>query len=341
MEKVKFVSIISLGAVVLLLASALVVTIVKFNNFKNEAKPAVVQPQEPEVKVEQPETIDMQEFKDYASQYGLSIEFLQNFFTDEIVYKNSDGIIYSPIDENLEKNDYDFDNIVREETEFKYVEDGDEITIKGIDISKYQGNINWQKVANDGVEYAFIRVGNRGYGNGELVEDPLYRQNIEGALNAGVDVGVYFYSQSITVEEAIEEAEFVLELIQGYDITYPVVYDAEEVFGDDVRTNVGLTAELRTDMTIAFCDAVKDAGYEPMVYGNIKWFVEMLDMTRLTQYDKWFAQYFKTPFFPYDFQIWQYTSAGTVDGVSGDCDLNISFKDYNPPEENSSSDISQ
>lgn len=277
-----------------------------------------------------PPSILVSDLKEYARRYNVSIEFLQRFFTDEIVYKNDDGVVFSPIDESLPKSDYVWDNLVQLERELQYQENGEIKSIKGIDVSKYQGNINWKLVAEDGVKFAFMRMGVRGYGTGDIVEDTTWRNNITGALANGIDVGVYFYSQAVTKEEAIAEADFVLERIKDYDVTYPVVFDFEEVPKEESPRTGEMTAAERTDVTIAFCERVREKGYTPMVYGNIKWFVEMVDLTRLTAYDKWFAQYFKTPFFPYDFQIWQYTGKGNVNGVPGDCDINIGFKDYNP-----------
>lgn len=285
------------------------------------------------------ETIDMQKFKEYSEQYNVSAEYLQRFFDDVIVYKNDNGVQYAPIDKTLPLSNYDWNNLVRLDNEIQYQENGGVTTIKGIDVSKYQGKINWNKVADDGVEYAFIRIGVRGYGTGDILEDEYWQRNVEGAIAAGIDVGIYFYSQAITVEEAIEEAQFVLDRVKPYDIAYPIVFDFEEI-NDEASRTLMLTQQQRTDFTIAFCDKIKEAGYQTMVYGNIKWFVEMVDLSRLTGYDKWFAQYFKTPFFPYDFQIWQYTAKGKVSGIEGDVDLNISFKDYTPDDETSSEGVS-
>ncbi|MFR2706723.1 MAG: GH25 family lysozyme [Lachnospira eligens] len=129
--------------------------------------------------------------------------------------------------------------------------------------------------------------------------------------------------------EAIEEADYVLDIIKPYRITYPVVIDFEEISGDSYRQE-NLTTEELTDIIIAFCDKIEKAGYKPMIYSNLKGFVGRLDLTRLEKYEKWFAYYSDTPYFPYEFSIWQYTESAKLDGVSGNTiDLNISFKDYN------------
>ena len=187
--------------------------------------------------------------------------------------------------------------------------------------------IDWEKVAADGVEYAFIRLGIRGYGEGKLILDDAYERNAEEALDSGLDVGVYFFTQAKNREEAVEEAEFVLEHVKNYDISYPVVLDVEEVAEDSART-ADMDKQAWTEVCIAFCERIKEAGYTPMIYGNLKTFFLMLDMEQLEGYEKWFA-YYRTPlYFPYEFSIWQYTSTGRVDGIKGDVDLNVSMKDW-------------
>lgn len=279
------------------------------------------------------EYIHKEKLKDVVAQFGSSISFVQRFFDDQIAYYHGNQIVYKPVDTNMALNDFDFTkNIVRlPDNTLDYQVDGVSQVIKGIDVSVHQNEIDWKKVKADGVDYAIIRVGRRGYGTGEVGIDDLYEENMKGAIDAGVDVGVYFFSQAISVEEAIEEADFVLEAIKDYDITYPVVFDLEEIYEDTARTD-DLTPEMATKMTIAFCQRILDAGYTPMVYGNIHWFMERVDMSQLEGYDKWFAQYFAQPFFPYDLAMWQYTATGKVDGIVGDVDINMSFKDYSKSE---------
>ena len=276
-------------------------------------------------------TVTQEEIYRYATDSSTVWEFAQRFFTDTVVYKDRDGkFVFEPINPDLPRSAYNWDNLVELETahrEVAYVQGGQTRSMKGIDISRYQKTVDWEKVAADGVAYAIIRLGYRGYDKGGLVMDELYEENVQGALNNGVAVGVYFVTQAISVEEAIEEAEFVLEHIKGHDITWPVVLDLEDPASLTART-VGLSQEERTDITVAFCETVREAGYTPMLYCNIRWFMEELDLTRLTEYDKWFAQYFNRPFFPYEYQMWQYTNNGRVDGITGPVDLNLSFVDY-------------
>ena len=199
----------------------------------------------------------------------------------------------------------------------------------GIDVSSYQGDIDWRAVKRSGVEYVFIRVGFRGYTEGTLNLDSKFHQNIQGALDAGLDVGVYFFSQAISPVEAIEEAEFVLDAIQGYDITYPVVFDWETIGSSNARTN-DIDNQTLTDCAIAFCDWVEREGYIPMVYFNLSVGYLMYDLSQLLDYDFWFAQYPASdamyPTMYYDYQIWQYTSSGSVPGIDGNVDMNIAWK---------------
>lgn len=232
----------------------------------------------------------------------------------------------APLLAELEKASYDYSRLT-EENGYKYYKDKNgEISSRiGIDVSRYQTGIDWQAVKNSGIEFAIIRLGYRGYGGeGKLVLDEQFKNHIEGALQAGLDVGVYFFSQAVSEAEALEEAEFVTEHLKGYKISCPVVFDTEEVKGADARAN-GLDKEAYTSHCIAFCEAVKEAGYEPMIYANMKWFAFSLDLTRLQDYGIWYADYEDTPQIPYRFEMWQYTETGTVPGISGNVDLNVWF----------------
>lgn len=198
--------------------------------------------------------------------------------------------------------------------------------LAGVDVSSHQNQIDWQAVADSGVSFAIIRVGYRGYTEGGLFLDEYWEENVEGALKAGLQVGAYFYSQAISAEEALEEAEFVLEAMEGWDITWPVVFDWECV-GSQART-WGASSRLVTDCTAAFCDAIEEAGYVPAFYFNQSMAVDTFRLRELQQYDFWLAQYHEAMTFPYAVQLWQYTCTGSVPGIVGDVDLNLSFRDY-------------
>ena len=258
-------------------------------------------------------------------------ELLQDLLPNLIVYRGAGGVFqYASIDRSLPQSDYDWSNLVevsKTPREVEYAVDGETVSIKGIDVSTYQGDIDWEKVAASGVKFVFIRLGYRGYESGLLVKDDRFEDNIRGALQNGIAVGVYFVTQAISVEEAVEEAQFVMENIRPYNVTWPIVLDIEDAASATART-AELSQQARTDHAIAFCETVKESGYTPMLYCNIRWFIEKLDITRITDYDKWFAQYFRKPFFPYAFQVWQYSSTGRIDGIEGNVDYNISFVDY-------------
>ena len=251
---------------------------------------------------------------------------LRPFYEDEVVVATGGKIRFFPIQDGIRKNNYSVDNLmVSDNGQLQYKEKDQVITQKGIDVSHHQGEIDWKLVAEDGVEFAFIRVGLRGYGTGKVVVDEQFENNIKGALSNGIKVGVYFYSQSINEAEVLEEAQLVLEQIAPYKVTGPVVYDAEKV--EDSRTS-SLSMEERTAMAVTFCEKVKEAGYRPMVYLNLDTAFSMLDLTKLEDYDKWLAHYGTDMYYPYAYNIWQYTEKGTVNGISTAVDLNISFETW-------------
>ena len=256
------------------------------------------------------------------------VETLRPYYPNELVVVSNGTFNFVPIRDDLQKNDYVLENLnILEDGEVQYMQDGQVVSHKGIDVSKHQGNIDWTKVAADGVEFAFIRVGLRGYGTeGKLVEDEYFEQNIKGALQAGIKVGVYFYSQAITDAELLEEANLVLEKIKPYNVELPIVYDVEKVSGGKGRAN-DLSVEERTRLTALFCQTVQDAGYKPMIYHNMEMATLMLDLGQLEQYDKWFAYYNDDLYYPYAYKVWQYSEKGAVDGINEEVDLNIWFGD--------------
>lgn len=198
-----------------------------------------------------------------------------------------------------------------------------EDTVAGVDVSAYQGDVDWQKVAASGIRFAMVRLGYRGYGTGKLVEDEVALQNIQRAIDAGLDVGVYFFSQAVSVEEAREEAQFVLERIQGYDITMPVVFDWEYI-SDEART-ANVDKRTLTDCYLAFCEAVSEAGYTPMAYFNWYQSTGMMYLTELEEYPFWLALYTDRMTYPYKIEMWQYTCTGKVPGIEGDVDIDLYF----------------
>lgn len=200
-------------------------------------------------------------------------------------------------------------------------------SLLGVDVSEYQGQIQWDRVKNAGVAFAMVRLGFRGWGSaGSVVADARGLENLHGAKAAGLMTGVYFFSQAISVEEAKEEAQFVLEQLGGQKLDLPIVFDWETVPAEDART-ANMTAEKLNACAEAFCREIQKAGYKPMVYFNPDLARRMLDLLQLQQngYDFWLAMYTDSMTYPYRVDMWQYTSGGSVDGIEGTVDLNLLF----------------
>lgn len=194
----------------------------------------------------------------------------------------------------------------------------------GIDVSRWNEDINWDKVKEAGIEYAIIRAGYRGSVTGTLVEDKYFRKNIEGAIKAGIPVGLYFFTQATTEVEAVEEASMVLALCKEYDITYPVFIDTEKA-GENGRANE-LDKKKRTAICQAFCETIRNGGYKAGIYASKNWFENKLDMNILSDDTYiWLAQYGDEVTYDGKYHMWQYTSSGRVLGIEGRVDLNLSF----------------
>lgn len=195
----------------------------------------------------------------------------------------------------------------------------------GIDVSSHQGTIDWTKVATSDVKFAMVRVGYRGYVVGDVCEDTMWQTNMQGARDNGLMIGAYFFSQAISVEEALEEAAFVLEKLNGMKLDLPIVFDWEPI-GDSART-AHMDAKTLNACAKAFCDAVEAAGYDGMVYFNIDLSSRLLDLPQMQQagYHFWLAMYSDRMTFPHRIDMWQYTDGGSVPGINGNVDLNLYF----------------
>ncbi len=206
----------------------------------------------------------------------------------------------------------------------------------GIDVSKYNGDIDWQKVADEGVSFAIIRCGYRGSSSGVIVEDPYYRRNIEGALKAGLDVGVYFFTQALDEKEAIEEASAVLSLLKGYKISYPIFIDSESAGGKGRADDLSVTA--RSKALQAFCETVRNSGKKAGIYASKNWFNNRLDISKLSADNiTWLAEYADKPTYGATYQIWQYSSAGRIPGIEGRVDMNLSYLDIDVSDDKNTS----
>ena len=229
-----------------------------------------------------------------------------------------------PINYDLAFNHYNAGCFTRDSQGRIRYNDGVTPVRYGIDVSWHQGAIDWTKVAADGISFAIIRCGYRGgSAEGKIYEDTYFKQNISGALQNGIKVGVYFFSQAMSVEEALEELEFTLNTIRGWTLTMPVVFDWEQ-YGSRTQSPDWNTV---TDCIVAFCDGVAAAGYTPVTYYNPSMAYLRLDLPRLQNYTTWLAHYVDVSGYLYDYQMWQYGSSGIVDGINGRVDMDILFTD--------------
>jgi GH25 family lysozyme M1 (1,4-beta-N-acetylmuramidase) len=229
------------------------------------------------------------------------------------------------IDPAIAGHDYDWSCLSNDGQNISY--EGDErYTIrKGIDLSYHQGNVDWSAVKAAGYEFVILRVAYRGYGSsGKLCMDSAFYTYLEGAHAVGLDVGVYIFSQAINEAEAAEEADLVIDALSGTDIELPVVFDPELIRDDTARTD-DVTGEQFTKNTITFCEKIRQAGYQPMIYSNMIWEAYLFDLRQLSEYPIWYADYEQTPQTPYAFTFWQYSDSGQVPGIEGNCDLDIQF----------------
>ncbi len=199
-----------------------------------------------------------------------------------------------------------------------------EDAVFGIDVSRWNEAIDWTKVKDAGVGYAIIRVGYRGSVTGSLVEDYYFKKNIEGAIQAGIPVGVYFFTQAIDQVEAVEEASMVLELCKDYKLTYPIFIDTEGAGGEG-RAD-GLDVKTRTAVCEAFCETIRNSGHQAGIYASKNWYNNKLDTSRLPDNIViWLAEYSDAPTYDKKYHMWQYSSSGRIVGIEGRVDLNLSF----------------
>ncbi len=250
-----------------------------------------------------------------------------NHDTQTLITKADGTEEWVEINENLAKNSYAKSRFVYKKPIMSYYLNGKEASWCGVDISSKQDVIDFKKLKKAGCDFVMIKVGGRGYSSGEIVLDEKFKDYMKSAKNAGLDIGVYFFSQAITKDEIKEEAETLLEAIKDYTVKYPVVFQMQEVEGDMSRIE-SLDIDSRTELTKLFLNIIEDAGYKPMLYGNKEWLVTRVDLEKLDKYDVWLSQEADTPDYPYEFDMWQYDKSGTISGISEETGLNICFVDY-------------
>lgn len=276
-----------------------------------------------------------------AGEYELTLQPLKDYAVPAtpVKAKVKDKVEYVAIKDIslLMKTEADIDAAIEDSSVRGALEDADKTEIQklqkttantsvGIDVSKWNKDIDWDKVKAAGVDFAIIRAGYRGSETGALVVDPYFEQNMRGATNSNLLKGVYFFTQATNEVEAVEEASMVVRLLQDYDIQYPVFIDTEGAGGNG-RAD-GLDAETRTRVCEAFCETIENEGYQAGVYASRNWYNNKLQAERLEKYFVWLAEYRKEPLYQGEYHMWQYTSKGTLDGIEGNVDMNISYLKY-------------
>ncbi len=234
---------------------------------------------------------------------------------------------YYEIIQSLPKNDYDLENNLINENGTLSYRDSKREAVKGADLSKYNGTVDFTKLKDAGIGFVMLRLGSRGYGTGKIDLDEKFVEYAQNAQLAGIQTGAYFYSQAVNEAEAIEEANYIVGAVSNFSIKYPIAIDIEKVSGDDARTDK-LTSKERTAVVKAFCDAVKGYGYKPIIYASKEMLVSSLDLEELSDYDVWLSDYDPPTDYPYRFTMWQYTKTGRIDGITGDIDLDLCFINY-------------
>jgi len=263
--------------------------------------------------------------------YVVPSEPLRVSVKDQLEYKVIDDISFyvyaeSEIDVTREDTAINEAQESADDTEDKSVKKSDKSSF-GIDVSAYQGDIDWAKVKASGVDFVIIRAGYRGSKTGVLVEDSYFKKNLQGAREAGIQVGVYFFTQAINEVEAVEEASMIVSLLENSKIDYPIFIDTEGAGGNG-RADL-LDAETRTAVCKAFCKTIDNAGYHGGVYASRSWYYRNLNASELEDFVIWDAEYVGSPQYTGKYDLWQYTSSGLIDGINTRVDLDVSYIEIN------------
>ena len=240
------------------------------------------------------------------------------------------GAVSVPEVEGIDKNEYKQENFVKDENGFiSYVENGQTKSTLGVDLSYIQQNVDFNQLKAQGIDFVILRIGGRYYGEeGGLYSDDAFDSHYEQAKAAGLKVGAYFFSQSITELEAKEEAQYVVKLLNGRKLDFPIAFDWEFIDEDPQARTHGIANDMLSNMAVAFCEEIKSAGYIPMIYINSSLIYQSYDLEKIKGYDFWHSEYMDKPSLYFDFAIWQYTKTGTVAGIEGNVDINVCMKEY-------------
>ena len=256
----------------------------------------------------------------FTPEHYSGMDFEHLFGEHKLISFSSNEI---EVAEEMKRTKWDPDLFDTDEKGFMHYNDPNTATCLGIDVSSFQKDIDWFKVKNDGIDFVFIRIGYRGNTEGGLFSDPYFETNYNGAKEAGLSVGVYFFSQAINDIEAGEEADFVISLLKDKEIDLPIVFDWEYV-SETART-AKISKETMSECAESFCNRISEHGYESMVYFNLYTSYMIYDMTDFGDKMIWLAQFSDEPTYYYHYEIWQYSCTGSVDGIQCDVDLNIAL----------------
>lgn len=277
-------------------------------------------PKEEETETEQsPETNNEAEVVEDPSMDGKHVKMINRDGSEDWV----------AINPNFPRNEYDYDNLIKTNSRYRYFEDDRCVSTVGIDVSKDQTYIDFNKVKKAGIDYVMIRLGTRGYQSGQINIDDYYKDNIKRATDAGLEVGVCFVTNAVSVEEAEEEAQFVIDNIGGRTLTYPVCLVMDYIPGDVSRME-NVSNKEKTANARAFLNKIKEAGYKPCICSSKEWLIREMDLAKImADYDFWISDTDNDVIdYPYRYSMWKYTTTASVDGISGYVSLNISFSDY-------------
>lgn len=239
--------------------------------------------------------------------------------------ENGKRVLYEILEEVPKNNLKLEDNLKREGERISY-SDSVSRSITGIDLSKYNGSVDFAKVKSDNISFVMLRLGARGYESGTIALDDKFVEYAQGCIENDIPMGAYFYSQAVNENEAVEEANYTVGAITNFGITYPVAIDVEKVDSANYRTK-DVTVSERTKYVKLFCDTVSAYGYKPIIYAKRDMLITGLDLKELIDYDIWLADTNVPTDFPYKYKMWQYSNNGSVSGISGSVDLNIMFED--------------
>ena len=227
----------------------------------------------------------------------------------------------------LKKNTYDLTRFTARDNLMHYYENGRQSSFVGIDINEYNDEVNFPGLKEEGIDFVMLRAGVRGYESGSILQDKALADNLVKAKEAGIRIGLYFSSQAITREEAVEEAEFCLNFAREAALTYPIAYVLEDTQGTSSRAQ-NLRKDERTNNAAAFCEAIRTAGFVPMIYGDKFFLLKQIDLARLSDYEIWYSDASDLPDYPYQYSMWQYSQTASLKNAKGVLDLNICFVNY-------------